>query len=238
MIFLRYTAGTVLLLLLVGCRDKAILRSALESGEYLSAEYMNRVRTIRSTLMPSEMSGVNLIQVRNEKARTYFQFLNFHEGAGDFVLSGRNLISDDGGVPAEITIVSATEFRIRYTETEAKFLGTPREFRTIKQVKQTYQRVGSASEWVATVLLTGEYRDNQGRRYVIDRRHALFPETEFDYEVGLDHVLTGFDYIWTKEKVYEFRIRGNILELREVFGEAPYESPAPEPKWRLTRRAD
>ena len=55
--------------------------------------------------------------------------------------------------------------------------------------------VKDAAACVAGIILTGHYKDRRGLDYEFrEDGYAVFPDRKFQFEIGMDHVLTSFDY--------------------------------------------
>jgi hypothetical protein len=107
---------------------------------------------------------------------------NFHEGGNTFA------ILPDGSVPPVDSSTMPT-LVVSVLDDGSFRLG-------LESFKSTtYVFVQEARRYVARNVLTGEYKDRRGLRYEFrEDGWAIFPDRKFKFEIGMDHVLTGFDY--------------------------------------------
>jgi hypothetical protein len=158
----------------------------LVEGEYLSSDYIDELRKTRSPLNAGSSYGMELVRVRRDGTKFVLEpIINFHEGDSGFA------INQDGSVAplpeprvTDISNVTATvldDHTIRFGYGSFK--------------PATYVCVKDAAVYVSGVVLVGRYKDEQGLRYDFQADGwAVFPDRKFEYEIGLDHVLDGFDY--------------------------------------------
>ncbi len=101
-----------------------------------------------------------------------------------------------------------------------------------------FRFVGDAERWVSDSVIAGNFQDAMGKRYVFEASGgAAFPDVgRFDYTLAIDHVLTHYDYIYSKKLnlTWMARISSKSLLLYETAGDVG-EIVSPAPKWRLKR---
>jgi hypothetical protein len=78
------------------------------------------------------------------------------------------------------------------------------------------------------MVLAGRYVDDRGRNYLFGKDGwAIFPDRKFKYEVGIDHVLSGYDYFMDETarpiRTFEFKKVEGRLQIFEIRGEFPDE---------------
>lgn len=159
--------------------------------------------------------------VRNQGSKiSVQQILNFHEGGSEFSVNkdGSLSVSEPGG--ADMSNLSVTVL-----DNSSFALGSDR----YKPAKYIF--VKNAPDFVAGVILAGKYRDARGREYEFGRDGwASFPERRFKYEIGLDHVLNGFEYYMVGEKIWALKRKGDDLEIfATTDGSQGPEEPLPGP---------
>lgn len=181
-------------------------------GEYLSSDYVENIKANLSPMRSYLFGTPQLVKVQEGKTGLLIQpIFNFHEGGPDFILR------KDGSVVVQIGAGYGTSnLLIEVLDSHHFKLG----FDKFKPT--SYIFVGDASRYVATILLAGEYTDEQGRRYVFGTDGwAIFPDRKFEYQVGLDHVLNQYDYFddRTSNKVYAFKRREKVLEIFGTSGD-------------------
>ncbi len=193
------------------------LPATLVSGEYLRSDYL---ATLRKTLSPMQSDVVNtpqLIKVdRIETGISLSVIFNFHEGAAVFAIAKDGSVENQGS-PGEdtsnvkVTVIDEHHFRFGYAS----------------YPPATYTFVGDTEQYVAAVVLVGRYADDRGRNYIFGKDGwAIFPDRKFRYYIGIDHVLTGFDYFdeeqFPPKRVYAFKRLEGRLQIFETHGEDPW----------------
>ncbi len=162
--------------------------SPLREGDYLSTSYIEELKSTRSPLTASPRasdSRVNLITV--EKDGNLWRLMpiyNFHEGGEAFVLNPNGSVKDIKYVSnVALSVKNENSFRLGFDNAGQSFKPTD------------YVFVQHVESYVAKVVLVGTYRDRRGGSYRFQEDGwAIFPDRNFKYEVGTDHVLTDFDY--------------------------------------------
>lgn len=162
-------------------------RVMLREGDYLSVSYIDQLKRTLSPLAAGAQSGAHQFVVRkNGDLFELNPIFNFHQGGDPFTLSADGAIVQP--VPAYIShitvsVLNESSFRIGFDLSSESFKPTD------------YIFVRGATAYVAGVVLTGQYRDRRGLLYEFrEDGSAVFPSHKFRCEIGLDHVLTIFDY--------------------------------------------
>jgi hypothetical protein len=199
----------------------------LKIGEYLGKKYIGSILQSKSPLKSGKNAAIHLIIVSQDNDRLILSpTYNFHEGGNTYTLNA------DGSLTSEALDVKPEHVTIKIVN--------PDEFKiSIEDFHdEPFQYVGSASKWVASEVLVGTYVDRFDNRYTFKPDgSAEFPGKKFSYEMGLDHVMTPYDYIYGKSFMYAFTLHDTSLDLFEVQGEND-ENVSPTPKWRLKRVID
>lgn len=199
----------------------------LRLGEYLREDYID---ALCSTLSPLKATRPDdfpqlIVVARDEIGLSLMPIHNFHEGdepyrvARDGTLKqNTNALRQDMG---QFTIRDTGCFNLRKGATMFRF-----------------RFVENAERWVSTAVIAGSYRDGRGVAYVFDHSgKAHFPGREaFSYTLGLDHVLTDHDYIYSSDLKTSWAayVSQRRLSLHDESGDdIPIVSPTPH--WILTR---
>lgn len=163
----------------------------LEAGTYLSQDYVNVLKMSKSPYRADTTAKhtYKLVTVRYDQGKCYVTPETFHEGGLDYLLAPDNSLR-----PGDPSYPRPTHFRINSAKSFELGFGSEQSVR--------YESVGNVASYVAALVLVGRYTDSVGRVYQFypDGR-AIFPDREFKYEIGLDHVLTRFDYFYESGKV-------------------------------------
>ncbi|HEV2395430.1 MAG TPA: hypothetical protein VGS27_00630 [Candidatus Sulfotelmatobacter sp.] len=168
-------------------QPKKSQRVTLREGDYLSTVYIDQLKKTLSPLAAGTEYGAHQFVVRkNGDLFELEPIFNFHEGGDPFTLS------TDGSIvqpfPAYIShitvsVLNESSFRIGFDLSSQSFKPTD------------YVFVGDAASYVVGIVLTGQYKDRHGLHYEFrEDGFAVFPSHKFHCEIGLDHVLTNFDY--------------------------------------------
>ena len=228
----RCVAGLLLMILAAGCSaEQAQVQPEvdnLRTGEYLREDYIHALCDTLSPLRATRTDdNPQLIIVGRDKAGTSFMpNHNFHEGDSMFRLSRNRMFKpDDQGAS------NSMNFRLRVRGAES--------FSLLKgNMELAFRFVGDAGRWVTEAVLTGRYKDAQGKPYIFGPGgEASFPgNRRFKYALGMDHVLNPFDYIYSAdlEKTWAVAISRTKLLIYEVHGDHD-EIVAAKPKWSLER---
>jgi hypothetical protein len=94
---------------------------------------------------------------------------------------------------------------------------------------------------VSDAIIAGTYRDSMGKQYLFETNgQATFPaRRQFDYTLALDHVLTGYDYIYSKKLGSAWMMKTTQRSLRSMRPAAISVKLYPPPRsgdWRVSRR--
>jgi hypothetical protein len=176
----------------------------LAEGDYLSSAYIDTLKSTRSPLKAGKTAEINLVVVRREGNKLRLEpIFNFHEGGIVFAMNKNGSVSavESGGLDISslsASVVDARSFRFGFGE----FKPT------------TYVFVKNVTEYIAQVVLVGKYHDPEGRIYEFrEDGWAVFPDRRFRFEIGVDHVLTDFDYFTDTGKIWAFKRNGDQLQI-------------------------
>jgi len=182
-------------------------------GDYLRGDYLEKLRRTRSPKRSEVDDAPQLIIVqRGTTGITLSLIYYFHEGEDTLAMG------QDGSLQAELyggqkitgNVIDAHHFRL------------------IDATKppQIYTFVGDAERYAASVALVGRYADDRGRTYIFGRDGwATFPDQKFRFIIGIDHVLTPYDYFWVPpaptKKEYAFKWVAGKLQIFVIHGKFP-----------------
>ena len=206
----------------------------LREGDYLSSAYIDQVKKTRSPLRAGSQYGVYLVSVkRHGNLFNLSPIYNFHEGGGTFVLHPDGSITtpepDSSYVSnVSISVLSQDSFRLGFDDARHSF-------------KNDYVFAEDAPAYIATLVLVGTYKDRHGLSYEFgEDGWAVFPDRKFKFEIGTDHVLTGFDYFmdqgqsgvalhssviafkWDGRTLQLFRTKKDASDFDEIVDRRPY----------------
>lgn len=165
----------------------------LEPGTYLSRDYIDILKRSKSPFKADGEANhiYKLVSVRYDRGKGYLTPETFHEGGLSYVLSPNATLE-----PSDPSYPRPTHFKVNSAHSFELSFSPERPVR--------YEKVGNVASYVSAVTLVGRYTDSAGRMYQFrSDGKAIFPDREFTYEVGLDHVLTHFDYFYEAGKVNE-----------------------------------
>ncbi len=176
----------------------------LAEGDYLSSTYIDTLKSTRSAWKAGKAARINLVVVHREGNKLLSEpIFNFHEGGFIFAISKNGSASSvkSGGVEIRNLIANVVDARsVRFGFSEFK--------------PTTYVFVKDATEYISRAVLVGKYHDHQGRVYEFrEDGWAVFPDRRFRFEIGIDHVLTGFDYFMDSGKVWGFKRNSGELQI-------------------------
>jgi hypothetical protein len=181
----------------------------LEAGTYLSQDYVNVLKMSKSPYRADTEAKYTykLVTVRYDQGKCYVTPETFHEGGLDYFLAPDNSLR-----PSDPSYPRPAHFKINSAKSFELGFGSEQSVR--------YESVGNVASYVAALALVGRYTDSAGRVYQFhsDGR-AIFPDREFKYEIGLDHVLTPFDYFYEAGKinaVTPFQRDGDTIRLYSI----------------------
>ncbi|HEX7289005.1 MAG TPA: hypothetical protein VF532_22660 [Candidatus Angelobacter sp.] len=189
----------------------------LREGDYLSSAYIDQVKKTRSPLLAGSQYGPHLVTVNRHGNLLHLDpIYNFHEGGATFVLHPDGSITvPEPNSPyisnLAISLLSQDSFRLGFND-----VGAHASFKT------DYVFVQDADAYIAKIVLVGTYKDRHGLNYEFgEDGWAVFPDRKFKFEIGTDHVLTGFDYFMDKgqapgrvaSSVIAFKWDGRMLQL-------------------------
>jgi hypothetical protein len=187
------------------------LPRALKLGDYLRDDYVRGLIASRSPFRSSVYDSPQSAKViRRDGESVLIAVFNFHEGGPDFVIlpNGSLAVESDAGSDLSnltFTILDSTRFRMGFDKFEP----------------QTFIYVGNLDRYVAKFTVVGDYVDGRNRRYAFRADGtAVFPDREFKYSVGTDHVLNHFDYFEdeTAHVTYGFKWHNGVLDLFRTHG--------------------
>ena len=183
-------------------------------GDYLRNEYLQLLRKTRSPLCAGAAATPQLIMVmKSTTGISIGGIYNFHEGGLEIPMAKDGAARGKLDELSEVTVTAVDQHHLKL----ASAANPP----------QIYTYVGKAENYVAAVVLVGKYADDGGRSYIFEKDGwAIFPGRRFKYEIGIDHVLTSFDYFWIPpaptKKEYAFKWAAGKLQLFETHGEPPW----------------
>jgi len=174
--------------------------------------------------------------------------LNFHEGMGYPLAALETTTVPDMYRPVFHVfrycgdIAANNRFVITDSTRPASFewLFAPRFPEGAGELQLTFVRVEpTVEDYINRVCLAGTYTDEKGREFVFtDDQTALWPERSFDYHIGLDHVITKCDYIYSVgERFYSFAWENGKLLISNVHPNKEFEEqliPDDTPLYVLT----
>jgi hypothetical protein len=220
-----------------GCKsthegDTQAAWSRLKRGDYLRADYLTSLCKSRSPLKAWREveskgdSGLSQVTVSDDQgALSVSVGWNFHEGSGTYTLGADGLLRGDG-----------MTFSVEPEGNDAFVLSDGKS-------KIGFRFVGDWQRWSNGVVIAGDYTDKRGRKYSFEPDgKALFPDNQrFDYEVGLDMVLSNYNYIYSKKAKSTWSVestpQGIALYDVDLSGDDPEGVVAKEPRWVLGRRS-
>ncbi len=154
---------------------------------------------------------------------------NFHEGDDPHRVSREGMLQRIESGPDRITDTGLS-FKARGTESFSLMKGSS---------ELSFRFVEVADRWVSTSVIAGKYQDAMGKEYIFQPNgKAAFPgDRQFDYTLAMDHVLMGYDYIYSKQlgATWMVKIDSKSLTLYETRGDIG-EIASATPKCQLTRR--
>jgi hypothetical protein len=190
----------------------------LVPGDYLRSDYLATLRRTRSPKQSDVSGAPQLIEVSKIGTGISFTIIfNFHEGGAVYTVAKDGSVKEQDSAGADTSNVTATVIDEHHLR-----------FGNATNPPQIYTFVGDAEGYAAEVALVGRYADDRGREYIFgEDGWATFPDQKFRYIIGIDHVLTPFDYFWVPpaptKKEYAFRWVEGRLQLFEIHGEFPDE---------------
>lgn len=202
---------------------------SLRPGDYLRAEYIRGVCRTRSPyaarMRMEKIRNSNISQISIEQSNEGLSVgigWNFHEGNSGYSPAKDGKLQVEGTTYA-ISVHSPTEFELSDGKSTIRF-----------------RYVGDWQNWANRAVIAGTYVDSHGRKYVFESNgRAVFPHAQFDYEVGLDMILTSYDYIYSKndQRMWAVRASSKAIALYPVdnSGPDPEGVIARRPQWRLKR---
>lgn len=184
----------------------------LRSGEYLSEDYIERLKKTRSPLHATTAEeAFDLVILDHQQNGVHLNtILNFHEGGPEIRvdLKGHITVPVDAGMDIKDLVVTADG-------KQSLIVG----FSSFKPKR--FLLVGKTATYVGKEILAGKYLDDRGQRYEFrDDGKAIFPDRQFSYTIGIDHVLNAFDYFVDEGngKLYGFRVDGLKLYIYNTSG--------------------
>lgn len=207
-----------LLVALLGCSttkrgadtESSQLTVQLSVGEYISSAYIDALKSTRSPLEAGKTGELNSISVQQDGKRLLLMpGYNFHEGGIEFAFQNDGSLSPASPEDAGSGNTRNLSARVVDDHTLRFGLGDDKP--------ATYIFVKSATDYVSKLVLAGKYRDSRGRPYEFTQDGwAVFPDRKFRFEIGLDHVLDGFDYFMDGTKMWAFKRKGVELQIFPV----------------------
>jgi hypothetical protein len=181
---------------------------SLQSGDYMREEYIQAVTDTRSPYKAWQEMGnayVETVSIANDKDGLSLAIgYDFHEGSGPVQPETNGTISLSGDdSPYSLHVLNGNGFILSNNKSSMKF-----------------RYVGDWQKWANKTVIAGTYQDAKGQLYTFHPNgQAQFPGNQaFDYSVGLDMILTNYDYIYSKKmkKTWAFIIDSNKIKLFDV----------------------
>jgi len=195
----------------------------LRDGDYLREEY---VESVCRTLSPAQShleDYPELLVIKNRDGHVYLMQATFHEGSDDL------LVQPDGGLYDESEGATA-DLRIRVDGRDRVTLSVPGDR------DRGFAYVGDSPRWLTEKLLTGEYRDAQGRVCRIEKDGTTDCTGEvLTFTVVADHTFVSYDSMMSGEQEYGLVLSETEVLIYDLLGEFPEQQFAREPRWRLAR---
>jgi len=159
-------------------------RCPLQAGTYLSRTYIDILRKTRSPFKADiqTVKQNNVATVWHRPTRCEITPETFHEGGLIYVVKSNRILTPTAKsypAPTHFRVVTHESFELAFDKTNPI----------------VYEYVKNLEAFVASIALAGRYVDTNGRIYAFHSDGtARFPDRQFKFTVGLDHVLTRFDY--------------------------------------------
>jgi hypothetical protein len=202
----------------------------LPKGDYLREDYIRALCESRSALLTWHKVGAETYRGLDQitiggtaKNISIFAGYNFHEGSGEIRPENDGTLHL-GEVIYSMDIDGKDSFQLSDGKSTVHF-----------------RYVGDWQLWADRSVIAGSYKDAKGSKYVFGNDGvAHFPgNRSFDYKIGLDEVLTDYDYIYSDQlkSTWAVRLTPRGIALYDV-DENQNELDglvATNPKWRLTQ---
>jgi hypothetical protein len=202
----------------------------LRKGEYLREDYIHALCETLSPLKATRPDAdPQLFILDSDKDGAYLMPIhNFHDGGDPRRVSREGRLQRVESNPQRIIDTGLT-FNAHGTESFTLMKGSS---------ELSFRFVAAGERWVSDSVIAGTYRDAMGRRYLFESGgQAVFPgDRQFDYTLAMDHVLSGYDYIYSKKLGLTWMAKIDLkgLVLYETSGDVG-ETVSLTPKWQLTR---
>lgn len=199
----------------------------LRTGEFLREDYIKALCETLSPIRATREDGdpQMIIVGRDRDGFSFMPTHNFHEGDDLYrpTNGGRLRLGDAASAVFALVVHNSEAFSLVRGNFCLRF-----------------RFVGQSERWVTNAVIAGTYRDASGDEYVFSRDgQARFPRRKpFDYTLGMDHVLTPYDYIYSRgpEKSWAATITPQGISMHDVSGDND-EVVSPTARWMLTRIA-
>ncbi|MEC5387543.1 hypothetical protein VVD49_17560 [Uliginosibacterium sp. H3] len=176
----------------------------LIEGEFVRSTYLEALRRTHSPYASFKQGrgGVMTIRVEKRDGNTGFAFeWNFHEG--DVF---RHLSRDGQFIIYEEDKDYLGPTRIQITSSESFTLSGD------KDVAGRFDRMPDFQNFLNRQTVAGTYQDQKGNRYVFKPEGvAVFPDREFKYAIGTDHIGAPYDWIRAGSETWGYKISGAKL---------------------------
>jgi hypothetical protein len=208
--------------------------AALRDGDYLNVAYMVRIQEARSPLAADSAGHMLLYRVaRKADDAELLGVHNFHEGGVILRLQPGGVvrvIEPSGAVAPVVNVTGPGAFSVRWPKNRTATLPASHE-------DGDYAWVGNAESWVARQILVGTYRTASGFTMTFQPDGTVVLPMEVGLcTIGLDHVLTRFDYLFGPHCNYGFKFSDGQLSLFETYETADgFDRQRHQPKWVLRR---
>jgi hypothetical protein len=179
-------------------------------GDYVSSEYLQRLKTTKSPLLAEENRDINVVEVRQAQrdAVSITPILHFHEGGPEFQLSksGQVLITNSAGLDMGRIV-------LRAESPDRLFFGFG------NRAASRFVRILDFDDRLRDIVIAGKYFDELGGRFEFTKAGTAYtPEGSFPYIVGVEHGPYHFDYIVDTRSHTVFKLvrNGCTLDLLKV----------------------
>jgi hypothetical protein len=200
----------------------------LPKGDYIREEYLHSLCETRSPLRTwqeigaEKDGGLDQITIDGDvKNISVAAGYNFHEGTGPFSPENDGTLRR-GDVVYSIDSDGVDGFHLSDGKSTIHF-----------------RFVGDWQLWANRAVVAGIYQDEKGSKYRFGTDGvAHFPDNRsFDYKVGLDMILSNYDYIYSNQlkSTWAVKMTSGGLSLYDVDVDQnePYGLVAKNPRWRL-----
>ena len=183
----------------------------LETGGYLSEEYIEKLLKTKSPRASENIKGIFARVEKGKKAEDKYIISagSFSDSYGAIHITPEGKLNKNTSVNLSfpdnpIQIVSKNKFIIN----------------TAASSKISYIFVGDPTSWVSSQLMAGEYVDEKDMIYEFKNDGTVyFSKTMYKYRISLDFSEPPFvDCLYIGDQTYKYKIKGNKLILYKISG--------------------